>query len=287
MSSFEGPYRPATVTLLNGTPGVSGVTVARARGANFLVEWIDASAGATHRSQSAAETILLLDGNGARISAGGETAIAPAHSVCVLPAGPVDLSFDAGGAAIILRTDGFEAGSLNAADYAEPHARVAPIGNPYRRIGGPRIQVIAVNDIKAPAAKPRLRIVQSETMSISWIEYTGLRDRTKLTPHNHDDFEQGSLAITGNFTHHIRAPWGANANLWLNDAHLEAPARSLTMIPPPLIHTTEGRGEDRHVLIDVFAPVRHDFFNAGWISNGEFYAPPEGAAHAASKETAL
>jgi len=147
-----------------------------------------------------------------------------------------------------------------------------------RRIGGPRIQVIAVDDIKAPAAKPRLRIVQSDTMSISWIEYSGLRDRSKLTPHNHDDFEQGSLAITGSFVHHIRAPWGPNAAFWIDDAHLEAPPRSLTMIPPPLIHTTEGRGEDRHVLIDVFAPVRRDFFDAGWISNGAFYALPEGVA---------
>jgi hypothetical protein len=124
-------------------------------------------------------------------------------------------------------------------------------------------------------------------MSISWIEYTGLRDRTKLTPHHHDDFEQGSLAIVGHFTHHIRAPWGPNANLWLEDAHLEAPPRSLTMIPPPLIHTTEGRGEDRHVLIDVFAPVRRDFFTDGWISNGEHYALPEDEALIGMREAVL
>lgn len=287
MSSFEGPYRSSIVTVLKpGAAPSGGVSVSRARGANFIVAWLDVSAGATHRVDSQSETILLLDGIGARISAGGESVAAPAHSVCVLPSGAVDLAFETAGSAIVLSTDGFEAGSLNDADYAEPHARVAPIGTPYGRRGGPLIQVIPVDEIKAPAAKPRLRIVQSDTMSISWIEYSGLRDRTRLTPHNHEDFEQGSLAITGSFLHHIRAPWGPNADLWLDDAHHTVPARSLTMIPPPLIHTTEGLGEERHVLIDVFAPVRHDFYAAGWISNGTFYAPP-GATTTTAKETSL
>jgi len=286
MSGFEGAYRPASVTVLNtGKPSGHGVAISRARAANFLVEWLDVPAAASHRVDSGAETILLLDDRGARISSAGESVAAAAHSVCVLPAGSVDLDFHGSGSAVLLRTDGFDAGSLNDGDYAEPHSRVASLGRPYRRIGGPRIQVIAVDAIKAPAAKPRLRIVQSDTMSISWIEYSGLRDRTRLTPHSHDDFEQGSLALAGNFLHHIRAPWGANANLWLDDAHLQAPARSLTMIPPPLIHTTEGLGEDRHVLIDVFAPVRRDFFTAGWISNGAFYAPPENNDADPSKET--
>ena len=257
-----------------------GVAVTRARGANFLVEWLDVTAGATHRVESRAETILLLDSLGAGIEARGESFESPAHTVCILPAGPVDLKFSASGSAVLLRTDGFDAGSINAADYAEPHSRVAPLGRPYRRVGGPTVQIIPVDQIKAPADKPRLRIVQSDTMSISWIEYTGLRDRAKLTPHNHEDFEQGSLALLGDFTHHIRAPWGPNANHWLEDAHLPAPVRSLTMIPPPLIHTTEGQGEDRHVLIDVFAPVRRDFFVDGWISNGEHYALHEDEAGA-------
>lgn len=273
MSSFEGPYRPSAVTVLKsaGASG-GGVSVSRARGANFLVEWLDVSAGATHRLDSRFETILLLDDIGARISAAGQSETARAHSVCVLPPGAVDLDFDTAGSAIVLRTDGFAAGAINAADYAERHARVAPIGTPYSRTGGPLIQVIAVDEIKAPAAKPRLRIVQSATMSISWIEYSGVRDRSRLTPHNHEDFEQGSLAIAGSFLHHIRAPWGPNANLWLDDVHHTAPARSLTMIPPPLIHTTEGLGEERHVLVDVFAPVRHEFHAQGWISNGSLYA---------------
>lgn len=279
MSGREEHYRPAVVTCLpQANLLAGGVIVSRARAQNFLVEWLDVGAGASHSFRSLHETLLLLDNNGARIVAGTDEATAPAHSVCVLPAGDVRLDFVNAGAAVLLRTDGFEAGALNDTDYAASNARVAPVGKPYIRIGGPRIQVIGVDEIRAPAAKPRLKIVQSDTMSISWIEHKEPRDRSRLTPHNHEDFEQGSLAIAGDFLHHIRAPWGANANLWLEDAHLKAPARSLTMIPPPLIHTTEGEvGSERYVLIDVFAPVRRDFFTDGWISNGEFYALPEAA----------
>ena len=46
------------------------------------------------------------------------------------------------------------------------------------------------------------------------------------------------------------------------------------LIPPELIHTTEGVGDTRHVLIDIFAPVRRDFRDKGWIANAGDYAPP-------------
>jgi hypothetical protein len=125
------------------------------------------------------------------------------------------------------------------------------------------------------AGRPRLKMLQSATLSINWVEYEGVRDRTQLSPHSHDDFEQGSLAIHGDFVHHLRLPWGPDANQWRDDLHLSAPAGSLSIVPPGLIHTSEGLGEGRHLLIDVFCPPRGDFIAKGWVANSSDYLPPD------------
>ena len=90
---------------------------------------------------------------------------------------------------------------------------------------------LALADIKAPADKPRLKMLQTDTLSVNLVEYEGVRDRTALSPHSHADFEQGSLAIAGGFVHHLRVPWAADANLWRDDEHLVAPSPSLVVIP--------------------------------------------------------
>lgn len=43
-------------------------------------------------------------------------------------------------------------------------------------------------------------------------------------------------------------------------------------VPVQLIHTTEGVGDGRHLLIDVFSPPRHDFIGKGWVANAADYA---------------
>jgi hypothetical protein len=46
------------------------------------------------------------------------------------------------------------------------------------------------------------------------------------------------------------------------------------VIPVHLVHTTEGIGDERHLLIDVFSPPRRDFIAKGWVANARDYEPP-------------
>lgn len=258
-----------------------GLDVWIGRGQNFLVEWARAKvADAVFVGESVHEVMLLLPENGAELTSSGETIAAPGRSICIIPAGAFKVRLPASGLCISLSTDLRSASSdgvINAAAYSgAPDGRIEPIGPPFKAVAEARIKVIEIDKISAPADKPRLKMIQSATMSINWVEYSGARTRTELSPHSHDTFEQGSLAIVGDFMHHLRVPWGPDASLWRDDRHVRAPERSLSVFPVGLIHTTEGIGDGRHLLIDIFAPARHDFLARGWIANASDYNKQQG-----------
>ena len=57
------------------------------------------------------------------------------------------------------------------------------------------------------------------------------RDTTKLSPHSHDDFEQASLLLEGQYVHHMRYPWTTDMADWREDEHLEVGSPSVIVIP--------------------------------------------------------
>ena len=251
------------------------------RGQNFAVSWNRAGAGAGLQLpvQSADETMLLVLDAPATVSSGGgaaPTAAAP-RSVCILPPGAWQVALSPGATCVVISTlrEQAAAGALNESAYQPPDPRISPVGSAWRALrAADTVRVFPIDQVQASKDKPRLKMLQTATLSINWVEYDGPRNRRELSPHSHTDFEQGSLALAGDFLHHLRVEWGADADTWQADRHERLGSPSLMVVPVDTIHTSEGVGEGRHLLIDVFSPPRADFIAKGWVANAADYARP-------------
>jgi hypothetical protein len=291
---IASPVRHRSFAALHQQPPllIAGRRHWRMRGQNFIVERVEIdanNAGTTDAAfsvESTAEQFLIFPDTAGTVidSLSGEVlASAAPHSVCLLAAGKFSVRLAGAGQCAVLssqRSDFDLSSVLNAGAYVPPDPRITPAGQPYqRKAGQPRAQVFDMRELPAPAASPRLKFLQSDTLSINWVQYHGTRDRTALSPHSHSDFEQGSLALAGDFVHHLRVDWGKNADLWRDDEHLAAPSPSLMVVPVDTIHTTEGIGDGHHLLLDIFSPPRADFIARGWVHNaGDYDSAPAEAA---------
>lgn len=243
----------------------SGSTAVQAT--NFQVHWV--AGGATAVIDSQAEIFVLFLLSAGAVSGPYGRVEAAKGQVALLPAGRYDI-VAADAPVAVFTTD--EAG-LDAANDRDP--RVAPIGAPFARrakLDAPQVWTLDAMDF--PPGNPRIKFLQSATMSINLVAYDGARTRTALSPHAHSDLEQATLTLAGHYEHHLRVPWGPNADLWLDDNHLAVEGTTVVIIPPDLIHTTEGVNDEKHILIDIFAPPRRDFIAKGWVANAADYQDP-------------
>jgi hypothetical protein len=250
-----------------------------ARSQNFFVEWLEArQADVVVDFDSDHETMVLVFGAQAVLSAAGVSAQAPPRSVCILPPGRSSVRLGVGGQCAVLASQRGDLGArvaLNQQHFLAPDPRITPATPAFRsRNDQIDIKVIPIDSFAAPASNPRLKMLQSATLSINWVEYAGLRDRSALSPHSHADLEQGSLGVAGHFVHHLRESWGKNADLWREDRHIELASPSLMVVPVNLIHTSEGVRAEHHLLIDIFSPPRRDFIAKGWVQNAGDYIDP-------------
>jgi hypothetical protein len=103
------------------------------------------------------------------------------------------------------------------------------------------------------------------------------RDTKTLSPHWHDDFEQGSLCFDGTWIHHLRYNWSADLSEWVPDDHSETPTPSVVIIPALAIHTSRDIGANgpESSLYDIFCPPRLDFaLKPGFVLNADEYPLP-------------
>jgi hypothetical protein len=160
----------------------------------------------------------------------------------------------------------------NGPAHAEAHPHATPFAPWPAAPDGDRLRVYRLAD--APVDPARFgNIYRCRTVMVNVIPVDpGARDPAKLSPHHHDDFEQLSLQLDGDYVHHIRTPWTTDFGSWRDDEHRHCTSPSVTIIPPPTVHTSQGVGEHRHQLVDIFCPPRLDFSTKpGWVLNHADY----------------
>lgn len=250
------------------------------RGQNGIVAYSEIDAGAQfERKGQVDEWVLLLPdaSTSAAITAGGETKTVGGYSVTFVPPGDSTVVMNAGGRVIRLfttRSTDLAEQCGNAVAHAERHENMPPFEPWPVPPDGYKIRTYSLDVPDEPGRFGR--IWRCTTFMVNYLApQIGPRDITKLSPHHHDEFEQYSLAVQGSFIHHLRWPWTPNMKMWRQDEHEFCGTPSVTVIPPPAIHTTRGMDPGVNQLVDIFSPPRLDFsLKSGWVLNADDYPMP-------------
>lgn len=248
------------------------------RGQNLVLAFSQAKAGARFaRSEQADEYAVLLPGSGAVIEWNGETTEVPGWSLAFVPAGDSVVTLKDGGQMTRLFTTksaDLAEQCVNARGYDLPRVHIPALAPWPEPNGGWKVRQYSLD---VPPQEGRFgRIFRCTTMMVNVLDaFDGPRDSTKMSPHHHDDFEQCSLAIKGEFSHYLRWPWTTDMADWQDDMTVTMQSPSALVIPPPVIHTTRAVGSGENQLIDIFCPPRADFSEkAGWVLNADDYPMP-------------
>lgn len=247
------------------------------RGQNFVIGYSECVEGDEFvRSGQLDEYVVLLPDETSRLSidANGTVTDVPGGSIAVVPPGYSKITVQQSGRVVRLftaRNEDLLELPINQASYLETHQNVAPF-SPWP--DSPGASSVRVYSLDVPPEKGRFgRIWRCSTFMVSFLDpYDGPRDPATMSPHSHTDFEQCSLAIQGEFIHHLRYPWTVDSRKWHEDEHEVCGTPSVAIIPPYATHTTQAVGAGINQLVDIFCPPRMDFSQQpGWVLNVDDY----------------
>jgi hypothetical protein len=248
------------------------------RGHNFVLAWSEGAEGSRFaRLDQPDEYVVLLPKTGAVIEWNGVMEEVPGWSIAFVPGGSSSVTLPDGGPMTRLfttRSTDLVHRAGNAQAYDVPRTHIPPFRAWPDPAGGWKIRHYTLDVQPEPGRFGR--IFRCTTMMVNVLEpFDGPRDPSRMSPHHHDDFEQCSLAIDGEFDHHLRWPWTTDMADWRADTTVSMASPSALVIPPPVIHTTRATGPHRNQLIDIFCPPRVDFsLKAGWVLNADDYPLP-------------
>lgn len=249
------------------------------RSHNFIVSLTKAQPGANFiRTNQIDEYAVLLPEKGAKIEWNGTLTDVPGNSLAFVPAGDSTVTTVDGGQLVrVFSTASTDLARAcgNADGYNTPRSHIPDFQPWPAPAEGWKVRHYSL-DI-APQEGRFGRIFRCTTLMLNVLyPYDGPRDRSMMSPHHHDDFEQVSLALSGTFTHYLRWQWTTDMADWRPDEALEMGAPSVLVIPPPVIHTTRATGEGMNLLVDIFGPPRVDFsLEPGWVLNADDYPMPD------------
>ena len=278
---IDAPFVPATYVIFHDTsPALDGEGVRTwyVRGDAMIISYSEAKPGASlvREGQPDEYALVLPDADtSAVVEAGDDAVTISGDSLTFIPPGTSSVRLPDGGRAVRIFTTAAADVVERAVKEVPDNPRVGPLRTWPEPRDGFRIRSYDL-DVE-PGDGCFGRIFRSSTLMLNFIQPSaGPRDATTLSPHHHDDFEQGSLALEGEFVHHLRWPWTPNRHRWREDEHVRCGSPSVAIIPPPAIHTTEAVGAGTNVLVDVFCPPREDFsLRPGWVLNSDDYPMPE------------
>ncbi|TPW78249.1 hypothetical protein [Schumannella sp. 10F1B-5-1] len=250
------------------------------RAQNVVLAWVTAPLGAVLNVDEPEEHLVLLPhaDSAVTVRADGTSVELTGQGLVVVPPGPAEIEVRGDGELVrLVHPDGsaLTAQAANAESYREPHPRVAIVEAWPEPADGARLRVYPVGQLERDPDRFG-RILRTRRFMVNFLfPHEGPRDAEKLSPHFHDDFEQVSLAVSGEFVHHIRTPWTTKRSQWVDDVHHAIGSPSVAIIPPPTDHTSEAVGPGTNQLIDIFAPPRVDFSQKpGWVLNADTYPMP-------------
>lgn len=255
------------------------------RGGNFAVCVSEVKAGAVlSRDDNPEEYMVIIPPGGASVTveAGGKSVEAEAESLTIVPPGKSRITARGGGkiARIFSKASAdIMARAVNSGVYADGAPELAPVDLWPAPVGGFKLRhypLAQYLDPKGDRIQPRC--FRSTNMMVNLFgQFFTRRPTNSLSPHWHDDFEQGSLCFEGTWTHHLRYNWGADLSAWVPDDHAEMPTPSVIVIPALAIHTSRCVGKDGPAssLYDIFCPPRLDFASKpGFVINEAEYPLP-------------
>jgi mannose-6-phosphate isomerase-like protein (cupin superfamily) len=245
------------------------------RGANFAIVVSAGEAGSSFSGTARDEQFVYALEGGVRITAGNDTETLGVEDLAIVPPGNWTIHFDQPGHVVqqITADEPLVKHAANAASYADGAPEVAKTVPWPEPVGGYKLR--RYSTLEAYARGGMVHAFRTrKLMMVPYARFLEPRDETQLSPHSHADFEQGSVALEGEWLHHLRVPWTPDRRTWRPDVHLQVGSPSTTIIPAGVIHTSQGIAGEGMRLVDVFAPPRLDFSERGWVDNAADYPMP-------------